>query len=139
MHAGWRGAQRFQQADKVSAYEACPAGDVGGAVVSLLLMLHFDLLISLVTLLIVVSVMLRNHVGETDPLAEQHYKTQGRRQGVLAESVAGIITVKALAREHSAVRTMERCYRCGHRGDAAAIRRSAASTLAHSWSCAAST
>jgi hypothetical protein len=33
-------------ADKVSAYEACPAGDVGGAVVSLLLMLHFDLLIS---------------------------------------------------------------------------------------------
>jgi ABC-type multidrug transport system fused ATPase/permease subunit len=94
-------------------------------VVSLLLMLHFELVIRLVTLLIVVSVMLRNRPRGTDPRGQQHYKTQGRRQGLLAESAAGITTVKARALEHSAGRTAERRHRCVHRGDAAAIRRGA--------------
>ncbi len=96
---------RFQQADKISAFvmQLAPqvVFDVGGAVVSLLLMLYYDLVIGLVTLLAALasSFVLRNQLGEIDPLAEQHYKTTGKRQGMLSESVAGIITIKALALE----------------------------------------
>jgi hypothetical protein len=42
-----------------------------------------------VTPLIVVSVMLRNPVGETDPLAEQHCKPQGAGLGARPRSLSG--------------------------------------------------
>jgi ABC-type bacteriocin/lantibiotic exporter with double-glycine peptidase domain len=96
---------RFQQGDKISAFVMQLAPhvifDVGGAAVSLMLMLYYDLVIGFVTLLTAVasSFMLRNQLGEINPLAEQHYKTQGKQQGVLAESLAGIVTIKALALE----------------------------------------
>jgi ATP-binding cassette subfamily B protein len=96
---------RFEQADKISAFVMQLAPhlifEVGGAIVSLLLMLYYDLVIGIVTLLAAVasSLMLRNQLGEIDPLAEQLYKAHAKRQGALAESVAGLVTIKALALE----------------------------------------
>jgi ABC-type bacteriocin/lantibiotic exporter with double-glycine peptidase domain len=96
---------RFQQADKVSSFVMQMAPhlifDVGGALVSLLLMLYYDLLIGAVTLATAVaaSFLMRTQLFEIEALAEQHFKTQGKRQSQLAENVAGIVTIKALALE----------------------------------------
>jgi len=89
---------RFQQADKIPSFvmQIAPqvVFDVGSAAVSLLLMLYYDLVIGLATLVAGVAsgVLLRNQIGEVNALAEQRFKAQGKQQGVLSESVAGIIT-----------------------------------------------
>jgi ATP-binding cassette subfamily B protein len=96
---------RFQQAEKIPTFVMHFAPqvvfEVGNAAVSLLLMLYYDLVIGLVTLAAAVgsSVVLRNQLGEWDALAEQNFKAHGKQQGVLSESVNGIITIKALALE----------------------------------------
>ncbi len=96
---------RFQQADKISAFVMQQAPhvvfDVGGAAVSLLLMMYYDAIIGAVTLAVALgaSFMLRNHLTDMETLSEQYYKVQGKQKGVLSESVAGITTIKALALE----------------------------------------
>jgi ABC-type bacteriocin/lantibiotic exporter with double-glycine peptidase domain len=96
---------RFQQAEKIPSFVTQFAPqvvfEIGNAVVSLLLMLYYDLVIGLVTFAAAVgsSFLLRNQLHAWDALAEELFKVQGRRQGVLSESVNGIVTVKALAVE----------------------------------------
>jgi ABC-type bacteriocin/lantibiotic exporter with double-glycine peptidase domain len=96
---------RFQQADKIPQFvlELVPrvVFDTGNAVVSLLLMLYYDAVIGLTMLVAAVAsgVVLRNRLGQVHELAEGTYKTHGKRQSMLSESVTGIITIKALALE----------------------------------------
>jgi ABC-type protease/lipase transport system fused ATPase/permease subunit len=96
---------RFQQADKIPQFvlELVPrvVFDTGNAVVSLLLMLYYDAVIGLTMLVAALAsgAVLRNRLGQVHALAEGTYKTHGKRQSMLSESVTGIITIKALALE----------------------------------------
>jgi ATP-binding cassette subfamily B protein len=96
---------RFQQADKISSFVMSQVPhlvfDVGGAAVSLMLMLYYDAVIGAVTVAAAAacSFVLRHQLGDLDTLSEEYFKVQGKQKGVLSESVAGIVTVKALALE----------------------------------------
>jgi ABC-type bacteriocin/lantibiotic exporter with double-glycine peptidase domain len=96
---------RFQQAGKIPAFllRLVPrvVFDAGNAVVSLLVMFYYDVAIGLAILAtaLVSAFVMRNRVGEVRALAEQNFKATGKRQGVLSETVTGIVTVKALALE----------------------------------------
>jgi ATP-binding cassette subfamily B protein len=96
---------RFQQADKISSFvmQQVPhlVFDVGGAAVSLMLMLYYDAVIGVVTVAAAAaaSFVLRHQLGDLDTLSEEYFKVLGRQKGVLSESVAGIVTIKALALE----------------------------------------
>ena len=96
---------RFQQASKIPAFllRLLPrvVFDAGNAVVSLLLMFYYDALIGFVVLVaaLLSAFVMRNRLAQVHVLAERNFKAIGKRQGVLSESVNGIITVKALALE----------------------------------------
>jgi ATP-binding cassette subfamily B protein len=96
---------RFQQANKIPAFvlQQVPRTvfDAGNAVVSLLLMIYYDAVIGLFTLVVAVAsgVMLRSRLGQVNVLAQRAYKSQGQRQSVLSESAIGLTTIKALALE----------------------------------------
>jgi ABC-type bacteriocin/lantibiotic exporter with double-glycine peptidase domain len=96
---------RFQQAGKIPTFllRLVPrvVFDTGNALVSLLLMFYYDTLIGLVVLVaaLVSAFTMRNRIGGVRTLAEQQFKATGKRQGVLSESVNGIVTIKALALE----------------------------------------
>jgi ABC-type bacteriocin/lantibiotic exporter with double-glycine peptidase domain len=96
---------RFQEADKIPGFvlRMLPQAtfDAGYGVVSLLLMFYYDAVVGLATLVAAVAsiVLLGRQLRAWDEMAEQMFKTSGKRQGVLTESVSGIITIKALALE----------------------------------------
>jgi ABC-type bacteriocin/lantibiotic exporter with double-glycine peptidase domain len=96
---------RFQEADKIPGFvlRMMPqvVFDAGNGVVSLLLMIYYDAVIGLATLAAaaVSVVVLGRQLRGWDETAEEMFKTSGKRQGVLSESVNGIITIKALALE----------------------------------------
>ena len=96
---------RFQQANKIPAFvlQQVPRTvfEAGNAVVSLLLMIYYDAVIGLFTLVVAVAsgVMLRSRLGQVNVLAQRAYKSQGQRQSVLSESAIGLTTIKALALE----------------------------------------
>jgi ABC-type bacteriocin/lantibiotic exporter with double-glycine peptidase domain len=96
---------RFQEADKIPGFvlRMLPqvAFDAGNGVVALLLMLYYDAVIGLTALAaaVVSVILLGRQLRAWDETAEQMFKASGKRQGVLAESVNGIVTIKALALE----------------------------------------
>jgi ABC-type bacteriocin/lantibiotic exporter with double-glycine peptidase domain len=96
---------RFQQAGRIPTFllRLVPrvVFDAGNALVSLLLMFYYDAVIGFVVLItaLVSAFMMRNRISVVRALAEQHFKATSKRQGVLSESVTGIVTVKALALE----------------------------------------
>ncbi len=96
---------RFQEADKIPAFvvrQLPPAiFDIGNGLVSLLLMLYYDVVVGLATLLAAAAAafVLYSQIGELKATAEQSFKVSGRRQGMLSESMNGLVTIKALALE----------------------------------------
>jgi ATP-binding cassette subfamily B protein len=96
---------RFEQVDKISSFVMLQVPhlvfDVGGAAVSLMLMLYYDVMIGAVTVAAAAACgfLLRNQLGDLDTLSEKYFKVQGKQKGVLSESVTGIVTIKSLALE----------------------------------------
>jgi ABC-type bacteriocin/lantibiotic exporter with double-glycine peptidase domain len=96
---------RFQEADKIPVFVVRQLPpivfDIGNGFVSLLLMLYYDFVIGLVTLVAAAAsaLALYNQIGALNATAEHSFKASGKRQGVLSESVNGLVTIKALALE----------------------------------------
>jgi ABC-type bacteriocin/lantibiotic exporter with double-glycine peptidase domain len=96
---------RFQQADKIPGFvlQSAPQAvfDAGNAIVSVLLMLYYDAVIGITTLIVtaVCGIVLRSRLSPVRVLTENNFKMYGKRQALLAETVTGIITIKVLALE----------------------------------------
>ncbi len=96
---------RFREADAIPAFvvrQLPPAVfDAGNGLVSLLLMFYYDVIIGLVTLAAAAAsaVIVYSQIGGWKAMAEESFKASGQRQGLLSESLNGLITVKALALE----------------------------------------
>ena len=96
---------RFQQAGKVKNFvlHLVPTVvfDIGNAIISLLLMLYFDAVIAAVVFVVTLActALLKGRLDRLYDLADDHYKTEGERQGTLSETVTGLRTIKALASE----------------------------------------
>ena len=104
-HAAGDLVNRFQQARKIKGFvvHLVPTivFDIGNAVISLLLMLYFDVVIAAVVCVatLACTAVLRRRLDRLYDLAEAHYKAEGERQSDLSEAVAGRATIKALALE----------------------------------------
>ena len=95
----------FQQITKISNFIMHQGPntviDAGGALVALALVLHYDVAvgIALVAAAPIIALLACNQITGIWNSADGYYEAVGIRDGVLAEAVSGLMTVKALAVE----------------------------------------
>ena len=100
----------FKQAEKIRnfvLYEI-PGSlfNFGGALVALAMCFYYDFAVGLALVLTapILILAVRKQVRDFDSLTESYYTSIGVRQNALAETVNGIVTVKALALESARMR-----------------------------------
>lgn len=104
----------FQQAGKIRAFVLATVPqtvfDVGSAIVALAMMFYYDVLIGTVIVLVTVAtwLVLRRQFGAQHMAVETLHAADGRRQGVLTETVNGMAVVKSLVLETERARHWSR-------------------------------